>query len=285
VGDLDESGAVDAKDHVEHLLRQRVRDKSPRPKTEDWLETLPLEVHDRLAAMGLVEARRREELPRTVLAYMRAYIKSRTDWKKPENYRQAVDHLERFLKRDAPISSLTKGDVDRWQRWMIDDVKGPKLSPNTAGQNVKRCRQMMRQAVDDKLIEANPFTGVKIDLRSDTSKNRFIDATTATAILDACPDQEWRTIYALCRWAGLRCPSEVLRLRWSDIQWDRSRFKVTAPKTERYGKGERIVPLWPEVERELSDLSELVKRAGKDVRLLRIHAACAGFLQRPRKGL
>lgn len=189
---------------------------------------------------------------------MRAYIKSRTDWKKPENYRQAVDHLEAYLGKDAPLGSLVKGDVERWQRWMIDDKKGPKLSPNTAGQNVKRCRQMMRQAVDDNLIESNPFVGVKIDLRSDTIKNRIISANQATAIMKACPDQEWRVIFGLCRFAGLRCPSEVLRLRWSDIHWDRGRFKVTAPKTKRYGKGTRIVPLFREVRTELDALFSIV---------------------------
>ncbi|SMP41651.1 Integrase [Neorhodopirellula lusitana] len=258
LGDVDEAGAMLAKEHVEHLVGQYKRNRPPAPSTAEWLEGLPIEVHDRLAALGLVEARKRAELPRTVLAFMRAYIESRTDWKKPENYRQAVDHLEGYLKRDSPLGGVTKGDVERWHRWMIEDKKGPGLSSNTAGQNVKRCRQMMRQALDDGLIEVNPFLGIKIDLRSDTSKNRFIDSTTATAILAACPDQEWRTIYALCRWAGLRCPSEVLRLRWTDIQWDRGRFKVTAPKTERYGKGERIVPLWPEVRTELDDLFSIV---------------------------
>ncbi|WP_419195165.1 type I restriction endonuclease [Novipirellula herctigrandis] len=139
------------------------------------------------------------------------------------------------------------------------DTNGADLSPNTAGQHIKRCRQMMKQAIDDRLIETNPFKGIKIDLRSDTSKNRYIDDIKAVAIIEACPDQEWRTLYALARYGGLRCPSEVLRLRWSDIQWDKGRFKVTAPKTERYGKGQRIVPLWPELRAELDDLSSLAQ--------------------------
>ena len=206
----------------------------------------------------LTEARARIEQPRTVLAYMSAYIDGRTDWKKPENYRQAVAHLKAFLKRDAPLASLSKGDVERWQRWMIADPKGPKLFANTAGQNVKRCRQMMRQAVDDGLIPKNPFTGVKVDLRSDNTKQRFITADDTLAILDACPDQEWRVLVALSRYAGLRCPSETLGLRWSDIHWDRDRFTVTAPKTERYGKGERIPPLFPKLRAELDTLFQIV---------------------------
>jgi integrase len=251
LGDFDEGQATDAKEHVEHLIAQAKRDKPPNAKASKWLDGLPTKVHDRLAVLELVEPRKRTNAPRTVLKYMRAYITGRTDWQKPENYRQAVGHLETYLGRDAPLGSLSKGDVERWQRWMISDPKGPDLSPNTAGQNVKRCRQMMRQAVSDGLIEVNPFAGVKIDLRSDKSKNRFVDLQAAYAILDSCPDQQWRTIVALCRFGGLRCPSEVLLLKWSDIVWDRERMTVTAPKTKRYGKGQRVVPLWPELRREL----------------------------------
>jgi hypothetical protein len=67
------------------------------------------------------------------------------------------------------------------------------------------------------LIDTNPFVGVKIDQRSDRSKNVFVDAAMATAILEACPDQEWRTLFALARYGGLRCPSEVLAVRGTVI--------------------------------------------------------------------
>lgn len=58
-------------------------------------------------------------------------------------------------------------------------------------------------------------------------------------------------LFALCRFAGLRNPSETLELRWSDINWERDRFKVRSRKTERYGKGERVVPLFSELRAEL----------------------------------
>ena len=248
---FDGPAAQVAREHVEHLIVQRHRDRPPCESTVRWLDDLPNELHDRLAFFGLTEARKRSELPRTVLAFMRVYIKSRTDWKKPQTYDQAVDKLEEFLKGDVLLGSLTKGEAERWHRWMIHNKK---LSRNTAGQNVKRCRQMMRQAIDEDLAETNPFAGIKIDLRSDASKNRFVNAQACLAVLKSCPDLEWRVLIALVRYGGLRCPSEVLRLRWIDIDWDRQRFRVRAPKTERYGKGERIVPLFPELHAELEKL-------------------------------
>ncbi|MCD0457942.1 tyrosine-type recombinase/integrase [Roseiconus lacunae] len=260
LGQCSKKSANDAFRHISELVDARANHGRPDNATVKWAEKLDGKLRDRLEALDLIEVSTAiQELPKTVIAYMRAYIKSRTDWKKPENYKQAVDKLETHLGKDIPLTSLTKGDADRWHRWMIDTLK---LSTNTAGQNVKRCRQMMRQAVADRLADENVFSEVKIDLRSDQSKNRFIDDVAAEAILEACGGQEWRTLFALCRFGGLRCPSEVLRMKWTDIVWDRDRFRVTSPKTARYGKGERVVPLFPELRIELEALLELQQSRG-----------------------
>lgn len=259
LGSFDEAAALVAKEHVELLVDQLGRDRPSSVRTTRWLDKLPSTIHDRLSMLGLVEARSRSKLPRTVLAFMRAYINSRSDWKKSCNHKQSVDHLGRFLARDIPLASLTRAEADRFHRWMMTAGNGsPGLSANTAGQHIKRCRQMMRAAIHDRLVDDNAFDGIKIDLRSDKSKNFFVNSAAATAILEACPDQEWRTLFALARFGGLRCPSEVLGLRWSDIHWDRGRFKVRSPKTEKAGKAERIVPLFPELLNELNNLFALV---------------------------
>jgi integrase len=52
----------------------------------------------------------------------------------------------------------------------------------------------------------------------------------------------------LSRYGGLRCPSEVLSLRRTDVDWVSERITVTAPKTEHHaGKGSRVIPLFPEL--------------------------------------
>src|SRR5262249_30854877 len=57
-----------------------------------------------------------------------------------------------------------------------------------------------------------------------------------------------------CRYGGLRCPSEVLALRWGDIDWERSRFTVRSRKTEHHeGKDRRMVPIFPELRLHLAD--------------------------------
>jgi hypothetical protein len=59
-----------------------------------------------------------------------------------------------------------------------------------------------------------------------------------------CPNDDWRLIFSLCRFQGLRCPSEVVSLKWSDVQWGENGKDVLiirACKTP-----ERRIPIFPE---------------------------------------
>jgi len=82
----------------------------------------------------------------------------------------------------------------------------------------------------------------------------FVDRATVQQVLDACRTTRWKAIVVLCRYAGLRCPSEVFALRWSDIELDAGRMRVRSPKGENFGKGIREVPLFPEVRSILEEL-------------------------------
>jgi integrase len=78
--------------------------------------------------------------------------------------------------------------------------------------------------------------------------------------LDACPDAQWRLIFALCRYGGVRCPSEILTLTWADVNWEQSRILIHSPKTEHHpGQESRLVSLFPEL---LPHLREAFEEAG-----------------------
>lgn len=77
-------------------------------------------------------------------------------------------------------------------------------------------------------------------------------------VLDACPDAEWRLIFALSRFGGLRRPSEHLAMTWSDVDWERDRVLVRSPKTEHHeGRASRWIPLFPELRIHLRKCFEL----------------------------
>ena len=88
----------------------------------------------------------------------------------------------------------------------------------------------------------------------------FISLVDAEKVLEACPDAQWRLIFALSRYGGLRCPSEHLGLRWGDVDWERNRLTIHSPKTERHDGGEsRTIPLFPELRPYLDEVWEQVE--------------------------
>jgi integrase len=107
--------------------------------------------------------------------------------------------------------------------------------------------------VDLELIARNPFDRIKGGREKNRARSFFVTPEATPKVLDACPDIEWRLLVALARWGGLRTPSESLALTWPDVLWDQDRFRVTSPKTRRQGKGERLVPLFPELREILQE--------------------------------
>jgi integrase len=78
------------------------------------------------------------------------------------------------------------------------------------------------------------------------ARQRFIPAETIEKVIEKCPDPEWKLIFALARFGGLRVPSETNALRWSDIDFASGRMRVRSPKTEHHeGRESREVPIFP----------------------------------------
>jgi integrase len=116
---------------------------------------------------------------------------------------------------------------------------------------------VFRAAVKRKLIASNPFADVLGRAVPTTERQRFVTREETGLLLEACPNVDWRVIVALCRFGGLRSPSEVLSLRWQDVNWERQRMRVRSPKTEHHvGKASRETPLFPELAAVLTEAFE-----------------------------
>lgn len=107
--------------------------------------------------------------------------------------------------------------------------------------------QFFRHAYRKELVNRNPFDGVTSGRATNDERRVFVSKDVIMKVIEACPNWQWRTVTALTRFGGLRSSSEVALLQWSDILWDENRFIVTSPKTARYGKANRTVPLLPEL--------------------------------------
>ena len=156
-----------------------------------------------------------------------------------------------FFGERRELDSITPGEADDFRVWL--GSKG-KQAPNTVKRLCGRAKQFFRAALRRRLIRENPFQDMKnlIVGASPKERVRFIDEVTAQKVLAACPDAHWRVIFALARYGGMRVPSEIVLLRWSDIDWTNSKILVNCQKTKRHeGKKFRITPLFPELRWEL----------------------------------
>ncbi len=266
LGDIGKRSAEQIARHVDELLNCSAAAIPPRAETAKWLADAPDRIAKRLISYGIAsEADRRiqGDEGRLIAAFMDAYIASRDDWKRRSkiNYTQARDWLVKYTGKSKPMRDFTQSDGERWHRWLISDGG---LAATTASQHVKRCRQMLKVAVRDGLIPKNPLEGVKTAPDCNRDKDFYVTPEIAKQLIEEAPNPEWRLIIALVRYAGLRCPSEVLRLRWTDVLWDKSRVIVSAPKTERYaGKDQRVLPIFPQLLPHLKFLFDEVQPGTK----------------------
>jgi integrase len=235
------------KEIVEMLLYYKrngitVSDKS----VELWLKSVSDEIRSKLAKAGLLtltEAKTCQQLWDT-------FLKSKTDIKGSTLAAYNLCQML-FFRTFSPEESIEKITSDRLQEWKASLLE--EYAEASVAGYVKNLKAVLNWAVDkQKWLTENPIDGVSRGSFVNRDNDRIISMEEYAQLLDACPNQEWRTIIALARIGGLRCSSELKQLRWSDINWEQNRFLVRSPKTERHEKHrERIVPLFAELRTEL----------------------------------
>ena len=239
---------------VEMLLAAKITGHAVDADTAGWLARLDGELLAKLEAVGLIEPQRRESAK--LGPFLEAYMASRTDLK-PSTVvamRHTVRNLIEFFGPNKDLRAIDPTAADNFRGWLLEQ----KLAPATASKRLQVARQFFHVAKRRKLIDENPFEGVNLAATGVRDKQRFIPREDVDRILAACPDVNWRLIVALARYGGLRCPSEVLSLRWQDVLWDADRLIVQSPKTEHHeGRETRVIPLFPELRPILEEAFEL----------------------------
>ena len=134
------------------------------------------------------------------------------------------------------------------------------MAENTIRKHTAVAKLFFNAAVRKRIIQGNPFADLKATIQPNPSRFYFVTSDDIEKVLEACPDAEWRLIVSLSRYAGLRCPSEHLSLRWGDINWARGRVHLKSPKTEHHtGRESRVIPLFPELRPCLEEVFEFAE--------------------------
>ena len=96
----------------------------------------------------------------------------------------------------------------------------------TIGRMFRRGSQFFKAAIEGEILTRNPLSGVKTPSQKNKERQRFITQDVARKVIEAGTDASWRLVIALSRFGGLRIPSELVALTWTDIRWDENKFRV-----------------------------------------------------------
>lgn len=245
LGRVTKRQAEGVKVHVGNLLAWRLSGQNVPPSTLDWLAGVSVELRSRLEAKKLIDPAERREVP-TVRAWIDRYIEGRKSIKgrTRENFEVGRDRLLKYIAGDALLDRVTAGAaVDAYHAMLGDGY-----ADSTARKTISRARQIFAHAVKHDLVSKNPFDGLAVTMRENRERDHFVTREEIEAVIGACPSTEWKLIFAMARFGGLRTPSETFGLRWGDVDWEGRRIAVRSPKTAHHdGKAERVIPLFPEL--------------------------------------
>ena len=241
LGEMNRKGADAIAVRVEHLVSASIAGTPLDKSTSEWLADVGQELADKLATAGLMG--RRESA--TLAAFLDGYIASRGD-AKPNTVRNLKNSRGRLVScfgADKLLQAIKPGDADEWRQALVNAG----LAVATISKAVKHAKQFFRLAQRKGLVRSNPFSELVAGGERNDARLQFVDRATVAKLLDAAPNVEWRLIIALSRFAGVRCPSETLAVKWSDVDWAGERVTIPSPKTEKQGKPYRVIPLFPEL--------------------------------------
>ena len=210
-----------------------------------WLQNAPAEIRAKLAKVGLIVVEEAKTCQMLWDTFMKHKVGAKTNT--ILNYQNTQT---RFLEMFLPTETIDKITPIRLAEWTAK--LRTEFAEATVATHSKNITAVLNWAVNRDWLTKNPMAKIPKGSFKNRKKRRRITMEEYSKLLDACPNQEWRTIIALSRIGGLRCPSELQQLRWTDVDWNNNRFLVKSPKTEHHeDHSERTVPLFPELRLEL----------------------------------
>lgn len=223
-------------------------------EAEKWCDRLGPSLRKRLIDAGILPAKSDETLQGLVdrVKKARSHVKASTKAADQQAYGSLID----WFTGAKLIRSINEVGAQEWR----DSLVAEKLATATISKRVIKGRALFSQAVKWKLIDGNPMAELRTGSQKNSARQQHIDDEQAQSLLAACSNAEWRGIFAMARWGGVRIPSEIRSMTWVDVLWDKRKLRVVSPKTEHHeGGAERWIPLWPELETALRELFELAE--------------------------
>jgi integrase len=274
LGKMSKRQADKIKWHVEALLTNRVTGQLE-VDTAQWLAGIDQWLHDRLANVGLIKAMSGKlgDFIAECIERKRGAVKESTITRQKQAERLLLEHFA----HDKRLSEFTEGDAEDFRNWLIK-TKG--MAEATVRKRCADARMFFTYARKHRMLHDNPFDIVPT-ANVATQHHDFIKADDAQKIMDKLPSAEWRLLFALARWGGLRIPSEPTLLTWGDVDWENQRLTIHSPKTEHLpGHETRQLPIFPEIAGPLQEVFDNANEGALNV-LPMVVGKVGGAIRKP----
>jgi len=198
------------------------------------IETLPERVQASFEKHGLIDG----ATSRTLEMLLESFYESKAHLKanSQTSYKAIGNLLLRHFGGSTKISSIEKSACERLKTVLRKDY-----SVCSVTNVIKRGRMIFKLAVDAEWLAKNPFAGISAGVDFNLDRMFYVDRKMIYRVIEHCRDDYDRLLLALARFAGLRIPSEVERLRFCD-------FTENVIHIHRETKtGSREVPLFGEI--------------------------------------
>tara|TARA_R110002111_G_scaffold194178_2_gene260443 strand:+ start:7481 stop:8752 length:1272 start_codon:yes stop_codon:yes gene_type:complete len=214
---------------------------------EEWLRNLPSDQFDRIHRSGLLD---RTSIPSRLLSFgdwILIYLEStavRCSERTVELYKDSVDRFCEFIGVDTSLAMITRDHTESWNDSLIQSG----IATASVRRHIRHLKTCINAAIKRDLLIRNPFD--RIDSASVAAeRGRILPDEESERVLTELPSLDYKILFALARFGGLRSPSETTILTWDHIDLENNRMEVYAPKTGQT----RTVPILPQLREVLEE--------------------------------
>lgn len=189
--------AEDAKSAVEGFLRAKKLDEPLDRKTRLYFESAPPDLLKRFVALGFSPARGASR----VVDVWQTFQAAKSSTFLSLGAKACLRSVSRLLSGG---DSFRRTDSNNGSGSRFRDELTKRYARTTVANTIAGLRTFGAWSVERGYAAKNPFLAVARGSTSNKARDFQVPADWAERIFAACPSQNWRTLFALWRFAGLR---------------------------------------------------------------------------------
>jgi len=270
LGHLRDTEANAISRQIDNLIQAKKHHFELTSESKAWIrDTASNVILKRLVATGVIDGcsqvvekrlspDKATEATPTLDNFINWYLEQRKADCQPSTVRKissSLNHLAKFCKNQDRVKSIA--DLTEVTAFQYQLHRQKSRAEATVSKDIKICKTAFNYAKRNGWLDRNPFKELKVGNEVNPDGQKVIDIVTFEGLIKACPNSTWRVIIALARISGLRLPSELVNLKWEHVNWSEGKILISSPKTKRYGKHQRTIPLFSRLEIELAEHFEL----------------------------